>query len=151
MGFEPGTFGVVVVWTNRPAEAGFRSHSRQTICLLIPNYTTSKHEPKRVEPYYEYKVPAESSGTETVALMTLCANLMPIKPREPTRPTVRSNADRFTIHTYPQTVVGTSQNSVNLSLKDSGERSKSERCLEIKFFKKQTPEPALPSNKKPSV
>jgi hypothetical protein len=65
-------------------------------------------------------------------------------------PTVRANADCFTSHTLPQTLVGTSQNGVNLSLKVSGERSKSERCLEIKLLRKKTPEPALPSNKEPS-
>jgi hypothetical protein len=67
--------------------------------------------------------------------MTLCANLTPIK-----RPdvTVRANADRFTSHTLPQTVVGTSQNVVSLSLKDSDERSKSEKWLEIKFLRKNS-------------
>jgi hypothetical protein len=50
-------------------------------------------------------------------------------------------SDRFTSHTLPQTVVGTSQNGVKFNLKDSGKRSKSERCLEIKFFRKKTPEP----------
>jgi hypothetical protein len=46
-------------------------------------------------------------------------------------------ADRFTSHTLPQTKIGTSQNGVKLSLKDSGERSESERCLEISFFEKK--------------
>jgi hypothetical protein len=50
----------------------------------------------------------------------------------------------------PVNKVGTSQNGVNLSLKDSGERSKSQICFEIKFLQK-TLEPALPSNKDPSV
>jgi hypothetical protein len=48
-------------------------------------------------------------------------------------------------------VVGTSQNGENLSLKDSGELYKSEKCIEIKFFRKTTTEPTLPSNKEPSV
>jgi hypothetical protein len=61
--------------------------------------------------------------------MTQCANLTP---------TVRANADRFTSHALPQTVVGTSTNGVNPSQKDSGKRSKSERCLEIKFLRKKS-------------
>jgi hypothetical protein len=116
----------------RPTEVGFRSHSRQTICFLIPNYTTVTRNPKQLNPIMN-----KSSGTEAPALMTLCANLTPIKWLEKCSQCGTPNADRFTSHTIPPKVAGTSQNGVNLSLKDSGERSKSERCLEIKSLRKK--------------
>jgi hypothetical protein len=68
-------------------------------------------------------------------LRTLCVNLTPINPPDcPSK--CRANA-----------VVETSQNGVNLSLKDSGERSKSKRCLEIKFLRKKFENPPCPQTR----
>jgi hypothetical protein len=58
---------------------------------------------------------------------------------------VRVNADHFTSHKLPQTVVGTSHNGVNISLKVSGEVSRAKDALGSSSSKK-TPEPALFSN-----
>jgi hypothetical protein len=63
------------------------------------------------------------------------------------QPTVRANAVRFTSHTLPQTVVGTSQNGVNLSLKDVPRVKDALRSSSSG----KIPEPALPSNKEPAV
>jgi hypothetical protein len=68
---------------------------------------------------------------------------MPIK--QPNYP--NANADCFISDTLPQTVVETSQHGENFGLKESGERSKSKRYLEIKFLRKKTSEPARPLNK----
>jgi hypothetical protein len=64
---------------------------------------------------YECKVPVKRFSTKAPALLTLWWNLTPISPTD------RTNSDHFTSHAPHQTVVGTSQNGVNLSLKDSGE------------------------------
>jgi hypothetical protein len=100
-----------------PAEAGIRSHSRHTICFPFPNYTT---------------VTRNSKQLNSIMIRKSLQRVSALKHSTSLDDTVRANADRFISHTLPQTVVGTSQNGVNL--KDNIECLKSERCLKIKFL-----------------